>query len=705
MKHCLRQFVALIFIVVLIGVMPAPASTQSGPVDRVEINQVDASRWPRVSVYATALDDGRNVLSLDGLEVQLFEDGRQIAPESLALDGDRTGLAAVILLDLSGSMSDPGITASTRFAEAQQAALDFVNNTLQDGDLVGIVGFATDVYDGNWVHLTSDRAEAASLLQRLAPETDPARFNTALWEAAFAAMRMFDEHPDAATREQLKGMRKAVVAFTDGNDTVSGGSRPGDLREWANRLGVSMHTVGLKSPAGAQLRYPGPQDEDARWLADQSFGSFFDYGDVAQRGEFPAFLSRLASQRDQLRISYPSQAKEGAHQTRLVVSTADVSQEDTAAWFGGGKSLAAAIVEPAPGASFGCAAASVKAPIRVDVQNPDGYFHAIDQVEFYDNDKLIGTLTSPPFVLEWDVNLAGAGQHLLTAWLRDATLNEVIKTPAIAVQVTPPAKATVQLTEPAAGAVVVREPDAVVAMKAVVDFPDGCRRPVTVRFRGDGQVLSEQSNPPFSYQWDVSDLPAGQHTISVEAVDSVDNRLVTAPPVSLTIELPPAERAMNWLRQNWYVPVLALGLLLLLVLLLRTRRQVGKAVGGAVARVRQTMMGQPKAQALGTLEGVRGPAQGRSFRLAERINTVGRDPQQCEVVITDDGYLSGKHFRIEFSDQGALLTDLNSRHGTVVNGQPVQPGQPVPLRGSERIRAGESELEFKPASQRKTRLA
>jgi hypothetical protein len=281
----------------------------------------------------------------------------------------------------------------------------------------------------------------------------------------------------------------------------------------------------------------------------------------------------------------------------------------------------------------------------------------------------------------------------------------VIKTPAIAVQVTPPAKATVELTEPAAGAVVVREPDATVAMKAVVDFPDGCRRPVTVRFRGDGQVLSEQSNPPFSHQWDVSELPAGQHTVSVEAVDSVDNRLVTAPPVSLTVELPPAERAMNWLRQNWYVPVLALGLLLLLILLLRTRRQVGKAVGGAVARVRQTMMGQPKAQALGTLEGVRGPAQGRNFRLAERINTVGRDPQQCEVVITDDGYLSGKHFRIEFSDQGALITDLNSRHGTVVNGQPVQPGQPVPLRGGERIRAGESELEFKPASQRKTRLA
>lgn len=705
MKHCMRQFGALIFVIVLIGVMPAPASAQSGPVDRVEINQVDASRWPRVSVFTTALNQARNVLPPDGLEVQVFEDGKLIAPEDLSLDAERTGLAAVILLDLSGSMGDPGITANTRFAEAQQAALDFVNNTLQDGDLVGIVGFATDIYDGNWMHLTSNRAEAASLLQSLTPETDPNRFNTALWEAAFAGMRMFDEHPDALTREQLKGMRRAVVAFTDGNDTVSGGSRPGDLREWANRLGISMHTVGLKSPAGAQLRYPGPQDQDARWLADQTFGSFFDYGDVAQRSEFPAFLSRLASQRDQLRISYPSQAKDGLHQTRVVVSTGDVSQEDEATWFSGGKSLAAAIVEPAPGASFGCEASAVKTPIRLEVQNPDGLYHAIDRVEFYDNDKLIGAATAPPFTLDWDVNLAGSGQHLLTAWLHDASLDEVIKTPAIAVQVASPARPVVQLTEPAAGTTLVRGVDAKVDMKAMVDFPDGCRRPVTVRFRGNGQVLSEQSNPPFTYQWDVSNLDQGQHSIAVEVVDSVDNRLVTASPVMIGIELTAREKTIRWLRANWYVIALALGLLFLLILLLRTRRQVGKAVGGAVARVRQTMMGQPKAQALGTLDGVRGPAQGRSFRLGERINTLGRDPQQCEVVIQDDGYLSSKHLRIEFTDQGALLTDLNSRHGTVVSGQPVQPGQPVPLRGGERIRAGESELEFKPASQRKTRLA
>ncbi|MCB0201003.1 MAG: FHA domain-containing protein [Anaerolineae bacterium] len=705
MRKLTCSLFVLVLIVALILTSAGTAQAQGGAVDRVDINQLIATGWPRVTLRATAVDTDRAVLPPELLSLQVFEDGELVPADSVAVNSEDTGIAVVILLDLSASMSDPGVTAGTRFAEAQQAALEFVNNSLRDGDLVGVVGFATDIYDGNSIDLTSDRARATSLVQQMAPETDPDRYNTALWEAAFTAMRMFDEHPDAAIRDRLKGMRRAVVAFTDGNDTVSGGSRPGDLREWANRLGVSIYTVGLKSPTGASLRFPGPQDEDARWLADQTFGSFFDYGDVAQRAAFPEFLNRLADQRNQMRISYTSDAHSGSHETRVVVSSGDVSKEATAAWSGGGSSLIPAVIEPVPGSSFGCAAQSVKVPIVVDAQNPDGYSHIVDHVEFYDNDKLIGTVNSSPYTLDWDVNLAGSGQHLLNALLHDATLDEVVETPSVAVQVAAPARAEIQLKEPPAGTMVVKTPDAALRLEASVGFPDGCRRPVTVRFRGNGEVLAEQSSPPFVYQWDVSALAEGQHAVSVELVDSVDNRLVTANPVAFTMKLTTVELAKKLLMENWPALVLAVALLFLLLLLLRTRRQVGKAVGGAVARVRQTMMGQPTGKALATLEGVRGPAQGRSFRLTERINTVGRDPQQCEVVIADDNYVSSKHLRIEISDQGgAVLTDLNSRHGTVVNGQPVDPSQPVTLRGGERIRLGESELEFSLSSRRTTRV-
>ncbi len=705
MTHLLRRFGGLILIVVLLGWMPVPAAAQDGTVARVEVNQIDAAGWPQVTLYATAMDQNRVVLPSAGLSVQVFEDARPLDPTAATVTDANTGLAVVILLDLSGSMTDSGMTSATRFAEAQQAALQFVNDALQDGDLVGVVGFATGIYDGNWMTLQADRSAAADLLQRLTPETDPNRFNTALWEAAFTAMRMFDEHPDAAMRDRLKRMRRAVVAFTDGNDTVSGGSRPGDLREWANRLGVSFHTVGLKSPPGAQQRYGQAKHDDAKWLAEQTFGLFSDYGDAAQRSEFPAFLNRLAGQRQQLQISYPSRARNGTHETRVVISTGAASQEDAVAWSGGGQSLVAALAEPAPGAQFGCAVKAMQAPIRVAVQNPDGLPHIIDRVEFYANDKLIGTVTAPPYELAWDVKQAAAGQYLLEAWLHDATLDEVLKTSAVAVQVAAPALPVVQILQPAAGSAVVHMAGARVSIETTTSFPDGCERALTMRFRGNGVLLGESTAPPYTYLWNVEDLPAGQHTVSVEVVDRADGRLVTAGPVAFTVELSRGDRLRQWALQNWPILALALGLLVLLILLLRTRRQMGSAVGSAVRRVRDTLVGRPSGKALGILEGVRGPVQGRSFRLTERFNTIGRDPQQCEVAIQEDGYLSGKHIRIEFSDQGsAILTDLNSRHGTIVNGQAVSPAQPVILRGGERIRIGESEMEFKLPSRRQTQV-
>lgn len=699
-----RRFFGFFVICALILSFRQPAAAQGVPVDRVEINHVDTNAWPRVSIFSTALGVDRAVLPPEALNVQVFEDGAPVTSD-VSIKPESTGLATIILLDLSGSMTEPGVTGRTRFEEAQQAALDFVNTSLQDGDLVGVVGFATDIYDGNLLDLTGDRAAVASMLQQLTPESDPARRDTALWDATLKATQMFEKHPDLATRDRIKGMRRAVVAFTDGADTASKGSRPGDLREWAKNFGVAFHTVALKSAAGARLRFAPPEDEDSRWLADQTRGLFFDYGNDQQRAELPAFLSRLAGQRQQLRISYPSSARDGSHNTRVVVSTGDVSQEASADWFGGGKSLTAAITHPAPGASFGCAAQAVQVPISVTVQLADGQPHAVDKVEFYDNDRLIGTATASPYSLPWDVNAVESGQHLLQAWLHDATLDEVVKTPAVAVQVAAPQRPELELTQPAAGSEVVREAGATLLLEASVDFPDGCRRPVTVRFRGDGDVLAELASPPFRHQWDISELPDGQHQASAEAIDSAGSRLVVAGPVAFTVALTALEQAKKGLIQNWPAILLGLGLLFLLVLLLRTRRQVGKAVGGAVARVRQTMMGSPTAKALGTLEGVRGPAQGRTFRLTERINTVGRDPQQCEVAIRDDGYISTKHFCIEFTQQGAVvLTDLGSRHGTAVNGQPLQPGQPMALRGGERIRAGESEFEFQLPSRRSTQV-
>ena len=699
-----RRSVLIPLILFFLFLFVGQALAQGGPVSHFEINAIDPAAWPQVVVYGTALDDQNNLIPPEALQVQVFEDNKPV-PQPPQVDLQRTGLAVVILMDLSGSMNEPGVYSPTRFSDAQSAALEFINNKLVDGDLVGVVGFGSEVYDEDVLLLTYDRAQAAALIQNMTPYTDREKFNTALWDAGFRAMRMFAEHPDAPTREAIARMRRSVVAFTDGNDTASEGTRPGDLAIWARELGVAFNTVGLKSPPGVRVKYKA-EDEDAKWLAEQTLGEFFDFGDPAQRSEFPIFLDRLAAQRDQLRISYTSTAKAGPDVTRVVVSSGQTSQEDEIEWAGGGKSIAARLVQPTPSSIYTCDMTSKIVNVRAEVISQDGAAHVIDKVEFSKDGQSLGQVQQPPYETTWDISNEKPGEHKLMAVMHDATLNEIIETPVIAVSVQPPMPAEVRLIRPTAGATLLLDAGSTLPMKAQVTFPDGCVRPLTVRFKLDGDLIpgAEKTSPPYEYTLPLDELSPGAHQASVEYVDSAYPAAQSTPPVSFQLELTQTQKIIHWLRSNWPLLLLALVVLLLLLLLLRTRRQIGKAVGQAAVRVRQTLMGAPSAEARGVLSVVRGPSAGSSFRLVQKINTIGRDPARSDIVIRNDGYISGVHCRIDFDDQGnAAIMDVGSTHGTQVNGAHIPPNQPVQLQNGDRIRIGESELEFK-LSRKGTRI-
>jgi len=543
------------------------------------------------------------------------------------------------------------------------------------------------------------------LIQNMTPYTDPKKFNTALWDAGFLAMRMFAEHPDAATREAISKMRRSVVAFTDGNDTASDGTRPGDLAIWARELGVAFNTVGLKSPPGVRVKYKA-EDEDAKWLAAQTLGEYFDFGDPVQRSEFPVFLDRLAAQRNQLRISYNSSTTFGSHTTRVVVSTGPDSQEDEIDWVGGGKSMAARLVQPPAGSIYTCNIESKLVPVRAEVISQDGAAHVIDRVEFYKDGEFLDQVPNPPYETTWDITNEDPGSHELMAILHDATLDELIETPVIAVQIQPPDPVQVRLIRPKAGATFLQKEGANLALKANVTFPDKCIRPVIVRFKLDGDLIPGATikKPPYESTLKLEELEHGEHQISIEYIDSAYPAPQSTEPTAFTVELTQTANIISWLQGNWPLLLLALIVLLLLLLLLRTRRQVGKAMGQAVVRVRNTLMGAPSAEAKGIITLVRGPSTGSTFRLVQSINTIGRSPANCEVAIPNDGYISGVHCRIQFDEQGATLTDLGSTHGTQLNGQPIPPQQPVPLQNGDRIRIGESELEFKLPGRKGTRI-
>jgi pSer/pThr/pTyr-binding forkhead associated (FHA) protein len=70
------------------------------------------------------------------------------------------------------------------------------------------------------------------------------------------------------------------------------------------------------------------------------------------------------------------------------------------------------------------------------------------------------------------------------------------------------------------------------------------------------------------------------------------------------------------------------------------------------------------------LEVLSGPLDGKTWRF-EREITIGRDDAVADACIGLDRYVSRKHARLRVNAGSVLLTDLESRNGTKLNGSAV----------------------------------
>lgn len=70
------------------------------------------------------------------------------------------------------------------------------------------------------------------------------------------------------------------------------------------------------------------------------------------------------------------------------------------------------------------------------------------------------------------------------------------------------------------------------------------------------------------------------------------------------------------------------------------------------------------------LEVLSGPLDGKTWQFESEI-TIGRDDAVADACIALDRYVSRKHARLRIDDGSIVLTDLQSRNGTKLNGQPV----------------------------------
>jgi pSer/pThr/pTyr-binding forkhead associated (FHA) protein len=92
-----------------------------------------------------------------------------------------------------------------------------------------------------------------------------------------------------------------------------------------------------------------------------------------------------------------------------------------------------------------------------------------------------------------------------------------------------------------------------------------------------------------------------------------------------------------------------------------------------------------------TLVVIDGPLQGMEVALDRREIRIGRAPNN-EFVIEDD-YASSQHARLQKTDDGWLLQDLNSTNGTYVDGERI--GAPVSIKPDMQVRIGKTIFELR----------
>jgi VWFA-related protein len=174
-----------------------------------------------VEIYLTVTKGSQRIPHLKATDFQLLEDEAPVPIDHL--DNPEVPLQIVLLFDTSESIRDS-------LKEIQDAAILFVKN-LDPNDRVTLIFFNSEIY--SYTQLTGDRE---SILREI--RNVQARGTTRLYDAMLLGMKVLSG----------KSGRKAIVCFTDGQDTSGTSSRITVLNA-AARSGYPIYAIG----AGAGL--------------------------------------------------------------------------------------------------------------------------------------------------------------------------------------------------------------------------------------------------------------------------------------------------------------------------------------------------------------------------------------------------------------------------------------------------------------------
>ncbi len=253
-----------------------------------------------------------------------------------------------------------------------------------------------------------------------------------------------------------------------------------------------------------------------------------------------------------------------------------------------------------------------------------------------------------------------------------------------------------------------------VSLQVEIRPTDGVLRfPQEVRYLANGALIGSGTvSPTFEFSWDLSTVITATEAMQTQdftlvaiADDPYLRERMESAPVTVRVmwepvQYEPLERVLLWARRNGWLlliwSILTLGILILLILLIRTRGELARraiisTTGVLRGITRRLGMVQPQTPA--KLVIVQGTGIGREFPLNAPLIKVGRDPQFADFALYGD-YVSNPHFSIHMEQGQCYIVDEGSTNHTFVNGMMVEPFQRVPLPPGAFIDVGQVRMQL-----------
>ena len=370
------------------------------PAMRITQTSLLTSGEPRVTVDLSLVKtDGGFQSGLTAADFEMFEDGKPIPAGEITLAEETAGLAVVMVLDTGAyiakrpSAIDP---RQMRWDDLRNISDDptkdgLINELLSkladSNDLFGMVGVGQQVIEpvAPLAHDTNSVWNVVNATGMPYPNTTPLR------EGIARALKLF-ESPEAPA--DLSNVQKIIVVFSDGIDVIKNEEIYSDLIRLALDANIAYYTIGMKSPNSKE----GSDYESIglKRIAGATGGVFSEYGSVEQRAEVLALFDRLATQRQQYRLSYLTQAAQGTHELRIAVNSPDGKVE--------AKTTFISNIVP-PTIQIDAMPRSLLKGESVTIsptwQVSDGYGRDPKKIEYLVDGKIISTVTTlAPFI--WD---------------------------------------------------------------------------------------------------------------------------------------------------------------------------------------------------------------------------------------------------------------------------------------------------------------